>query len=153
MLGIFEAEAVGYLGNGFPCRQAVLGKLDDELADVVARRVAGGFLDDIAKIIGRHTELVGAILHGRQAEGQLEFVLKIVAQQTVEADEDVGVLNLSGNKLSVVEPLAEVERQFDISPRGWRSEARQVSLRVPPASGASVRPGCRAHHRSCAGLR
>ena len=47
MLGIFEAEAVGHLGDGFPCRKAVLGKLDDELADVAARRVTGGFLDDI----------------------------------------------------------------------------------------------------------
>ena len=47
VLGIFEAEAVGDLGDGFPCRQPVLGKLDDELADVVARRVSGGFLDDI----------------------------------------------------------------------------------------------------------
>ena len=47
MLGIFEAEAVGHLGDGFPCRQPVLGKPDDEPTDVVARRVAGGFLDDI----------------------------------------------------------------------------------------------------------
>ena len=47
MLGIFEAEAVGDLGDGFPCRKAVLGKLDDEPTDVVARRVAGGLLDDI----------------------------------------------------------------------------------------------------------
>ena len=48
MLGVFEAEAVGYLEDGFPCRQPVLGKLDDELADVVARRVSGGFLDDMS---------------------------------------------------------------------------------------------------------
>ena len=47
VLGIFEAEAVGDLGDGFPCRKAVLGKLDDEPTDVVARRVAGGLLDDI----------------------------------------------------------------------------------------------------------
>ena len=47
MLGIFETEAVGDLGDGFPCRKAVLGKLDNELTYVVARRVAGGFLDDI----------------------------------------------------------------------------------------------------------
>ena len=47
VLGIFEAEAVGHLGDGFPCRKAVLGKPDDEPTDVVARRVSGGFLDDI----------------------------------------------------------------------------------------------------------
>ena len=34
--------------------QRVLGKQNDDLADVTARRVAGGFLDDIAKIIWRH---------------------------------------------------------------------------------------------------
>ena len=92
MLGIFETEAVGYLGNGFPRRKAVLGKLDDKLADMVARRVAGGFLDDIAEVIGGHAQLVGAILHGGQAEGQLELVLEIIAQQAVEADKNVGVL-------------------------------------------------------------
>ena len=115
VLGIFEAEAVGHLRNGFPCCKAVLGKLDDELADVVARRVAGGLLDDIAEIVGGHTQFVGAILHGGQAEGQLEFVLEIVAQQAVEADEDVGVLNLAGDELAVVETLAEIERQFDVA--------------------------------------
>ena len=47
MLGIFEAETVGHLGDGFPCRKAVLGKLDDEPTDVAARRVSGGLLDDI----------------------------------------------------------------------------------------------------------
>ena len=115
MLGIFEAEAVGHLGDGFPCRKPVLGKLDDELADVVARRVAGGFLDDIAEVVGGHAELVGTILHGGQAEGQLELVLEIVAEQAVEVDKDVGVLNLSGDELAVVETLAEVERQFDVA--------------------------------------
>ena len=67
VLGIFEAEAVGDLGDGFPCRKAVLGKLDDELADVAARRVSGGFLDDIAEVISGHAQFVGAILHGGQA--------------------------------------------------------------------------------------
>ena len=115
VLGIFETEAVGHLGDGFPCRKAVLGKLDDKLANVVARRVAGGFLDDIAEVIGGHAQFVGAILHGGQAEGLLEFVLEIVAQQAVEADEDVGVLYLSGDELAVVETLAEIERQFDVA--------------------------------------
>ena len=98
MLGVFEAEAVGYLGDGFPCRQPVLGKLDDELADVVARRVSGGFLDDIAEIVGRHAEFVGAILHCGQANGILEAVFEIVAEQAVEADEDVGVLYFPGDE-------------------------------------------------------
>ena len=82
---------------GYPCRQPVLGKLDDELADVVARRVSGGLLDDIAEVIGGHAQFVGAILHGGQTEGQLELVLEILTEQEVEADKDVGVLYLSGN--------------------------------------------------------
>ena len=101
MLRVFEAEAVGHLGDGFPCRKPVLGKLEDEPPDVAARRVAGGLLNNIAEIVGRHAEFVGAILHGGQAEGQLEFILEIVAKQAVEADEDVGVFNLSGDELAV----------------------------------------------------
>ena len=142
MLGVFEAEAVGYLGDGFPCRKPVLGKLDDELADMVARRVPSRLLDDIAEVIGGHAELVGAILHCGQAKGILEAVFEIVAQQTVEADEDVGVLNLAGDELAVVETLAEVECQFDVA-----------TCPVPRVSDASGRPGCRAPLRSCAGPR
>ena len=41
MLGVLKAEAVGYLGDGFSCRQPVFGKLDDEPTDVAARCVAG----------------------------------------------------------------------------------------------------------------
>ena len=108
MLGVFKAEAVGPLGDGFPCRKAVLGKLDDELADVVARRVSGRLLDDIAEIVGRHAEFVGAILHCGQANGILEAVFEIVAEQAVEADEDVGVLYFPGDELAGVETLAEV---------------------------------------------
>ena len=103
MLGVFETEAVGHLGDGLSCRQPVLGKLDNELADVVARRVSGGLLNDIAKIVGGHTQFVGAILHCGQAKGILEAVFEIVAEQAVEADEDVGVLYLPGDELAVVE--------------------------------------------------
>ena len=45
----------------------------------------------------------------------MKLVLEIVAEQVVETDEDVGVLNLSGDELTVVKPLAEVERQFDVA--------------------------------------
>ncbi len=115
VLGIFEAKAVGHLTDGFPCCKAVLGKLDDEPADVAARRVPGRLLDDIAEVVGGHAQFVGAILHGGQTEGQLEFVLEIVAEQAVEADENVGVFYLAGDELAVVESLAEVERQFDVA--------------------------------------
>ena len=96
------------MGDGLPCRQPVLGKLDDEPTDVAARRVPSRLLDDIAEIVGRHAELVCTILHCGQAKGILEAVFEIVAEQAVEADEDVGVLDLPGDELAVVEPLAEV---------------------------------------------
>ena len=82
---------------------------------MAARRAARGLLDDIAEVVGRHAQFVGAILHGGQAEALLEPILEIVAQQVVEADEDVGVLNLTGDELAVVETLAEVEHQLDIA--------------------------------------
>ena len=52
MLGIFEAEAVRHLGDGFSRRQPVFGKLDDEPADVVAcRRVPVGASEIAAVVI------------------------------------------------------------------------------------------------------
>ena len=72
-------------------------------------------VNDIAEVVGRHTQLVGAILHGGQAEGQLELVLEILTEQAVEADKNVGVLYLSGDELAVVETLAEVECQFYVA--------------------------------------
>lgn len=81
MLGIFEAKTVGHLGDVFPCRQPVFGKLDDKLANVVARRVPGRLLDDIAEVVGRHTQLVGAILHGGQAEDILFILFPIKPTQ------------------------------------------------------------------------
>ena len=52
MLGIFKAESVGYLRYGFARCQSVLGQPDDESTDVIACRIASGFLDDVAEIIG-----------------------------------------------------------------------------------------------------
>lgn len=79
MLGVLKTETVGHLGDSFPGGKTILGKLDDEATDVVACRIARGLFDDIAKVIGRHTELVGTILHSGQTKGQLELVLEIIA--------------------------------------------------------------------------
>ena len=45
----------------------------------------------------------------------MELVLKIIAQQAVEADKNVGVLYLAGDELAVVETLAEIECQFYVA--------------------------------------
>ena len=115
VLGILETEPVRHLRHGFTGCQSILGKPDDKPTDVVAGRISGGLLDDITEIIGRQAQLVRTILHGRQTEGELQFVLEIVTKQTVETDENVGILHLAGQELPVVEPLAEVKHQFDVA--------------------------------------
>lgn len=46
---------------------------------------------------------------------ELEPILEVAAEQAVETDQDVGVLDFTGNELTVVETLAEIEGQLDIS--------------------------------------
>ena len=115
VLGILETKPIRHLRHGFTGCQSILGKPDNKPTDVVAGRISGGLLDDITEIIGRQAQLVGTILHGRQTEGELLFVLEIVTKQTVETDENVGILHLAGQELPVVEPLAEVKHQFDVA--------------------------------------
>ena len=132
VLGILEAEPVGHLGYGFAGSQSVLGKPDDEPADMIAGRVACGLLDDVTEIIGRQTQLVGAILYGRQTEGKLQPVLEIIPKQTLETDENVGVLYLAGQELAVVEPLAEIKHQFDVAyENGMLEFVRSLAKLVP----------------------
>ena len=54
-------------------------------------------------------------MYGRDAERQLGLLLVIITQQAVEFHEYIRVFQLSGNELSVVETLAEVQHQFYIS--------------------------------------
>ena len=115
MLGVFEAEPVRYLRHGFTGSKPVLGKLDNEPVDMVACRIPGCLFFHVPEIVGRHAQLVRAVLHGRQAVGELEPILEVAAEQAVETDQDVGVLDFTGNELMVVETLAEIEGQLDIS--------------------------------------
>ena len=81
--------------------------------------VAGGIschlLEHITEIVGRHAQLVSAILHCRQTERQLEFLPVITLQQIVEPYQYIGILQFACNELPVVETLAEVQHQIDIA--------------------------------------
>ena len=52
VLRIFEAEAVGDLGDGLPAENLVLGTMDDETADVVLGTFTQGTAHDVAEIAG-----------------------------------------------------------------------------------------------------
>ena len=114
MLGVFEAEAVRHLRHRLPGGKPVLGKPDDEAADVVACRVAGGLFDYVTEIVGRHAKFVRAILHGRQAKRKLELLVVIIPQQVFEAGQNIGILDFTCGKLAVVETLAKVEGKLDV---------------------------------------
>ena len=89
VLGILESETVGHLGDGLSGGQSVLGQADNKPTDVAARRLPGCLFDDIAEIVGRHAQPIGTVLHGGQSELQLKLLVEIVAEQAVEADENV----------------------------------------------------------------
>lgn len=47
--------------------------------------------------------------------GKLDFLLVVIAQELVELHEHVRVDQLAGDELAVVETLAEVQHQFDVT--------------------------------------
>ena len=110
-----------------PGGKPVLGKPDDEAADVVACRVAGGLFDYVTEIVGRHAKFVRAILHGRQAKRKLELLVVIIPQQVFEAGQNIGILDFTCGKLAVVETLAKVEGKARCSLPGWRFVVHQAS--------------------------
>ncbi len=110
MLGILEAQVVGGIGDGFACGKLVLGELDDVVADMLAGGLARGLLDEVAEVVGAHAELVGAILHRRKPQLILSLLVVVIPQQGIETLQEVVVLQLSGQELAVVEPLAIVEQ-------------------------------------------
>ena len=73
MLGILEAKFVGDLRDGCTSGKLILRHLDDVLANMVAGGVARHFLEHVAEVVGRHTELIGAILHGGKPSVSCNF--------------------------------------------------------------------------------
>lgn len=59
---------------------------------MVACRIPGCLFYHVPEIVGRHAQLVRAVLHGRQAVGELEPILEVAAEQAVETDQDVVLL-------------------------------------------------------------
>ena len=59
--------------------------------------------------------LSGAILHCRQAICQLHVPVKVIMQQTVEFHQHIRIIKFPGDELAVIETLAEVQNQLDIT--------------------------------------
>lgn len=114
MLGVIESQTISDLCNPRTCCKCIFRSLDNILADIVARRIAGRFLDHIAEIISRHTQFIGAVLDGWQTFRQLSVLLEIIPQQTVELHQHIRVFQLAGKKLPVVKTLAEIQYQTDV---------------------------------------
>ena len=67
VLGVFEAEGVGYLGDGETADQQALGTVDKKALDDLRGTLAGDASHHIAEIAGREAEFGGAIFYVRQA--------------------------------------------------------------------------------------
>lgn len=59
---------------------------------------------------------------------QFAAILKILVDKLLEAGEDVGVDNLTGYKLTLVEPQAIVEEQLDVG--GYQPAGHAVDVMV-----------------------
>lgn len=64
--GIFEAELVGGFGYRQTGGKLVFNLADDIPPDLPPRAFARHLLYQVAEIVGRHAEVLGAYVHGRQ---------------------------------------------------------------------------------------
>lgn len=114
MLGILKAELVGHLGDALVrVEEHLLAERKDMLLDVDLRRQPRLLADEVAEISGRETGLVGEIGHRGQSVVHGLALLEVSLDVLLEGREDVGVLLVARDELSVVEPLAVVEDEFD----------------------------------------
>ena len=115
VLGVFKAEAVGYLRYAAGGFQFVFGQADDVVAYHVAGGVAGGAFHHVAEIIGRHAEVSGEVVHAGQAFLELHAPVEVFGEQGVETHQHVGVLCAAHAELAVVETPAIVEHDGDVA--------------------------------------
>ena len=68
VLGVLEAEGVGYLADGVGGRgEAVTGLSDEVLLDELLRTVARLGFHEVAEVVGREVQRVGEVAHGRHS--------------------------------------------------------------------------------------
>lgn len=115
MLRIRESQFVGYFADGLPgVEYTLFGYIQHFLLDMLQCRHPGFFLHQVAEIIGRQAELIGALLHSRHSVFSRFVRCKIFVQQILETGQDIVVGILAGNELAVVKADAVIEQQFDI---------------------------------------
>lgn len=81
--------------------------------DIVCGRLPRLLLDKVTKIVGRETELRRAVVDRRQSAVHV-VLLEIVIEQCLELGEQRAVDGLAGHKLTLVETLAVIDKDFDI---------------------------------------
>lgn len=111
MLRIFKSQPICHLRNGNTRCQFVFCQLDNVLADMVTCSVARSLFYQVAEIVGRHAELVGAVLHCGLTECKLPFLVEIIVQQSVELHQHIRVFQLPRNELAVVETHTVIEQK------------------------------------------
>ena len=86
MLGILETESVRDLADGLlRVEHVFLCRFQCFLLDVFQGGLTRFFLQQIAQVIGRQAEFVGAVLYGRQSFRGGPVGMEILVQQTTEA--------------------------------------------------------------------
>ena len=87
---IFEAELVGYFADGQTgLNEQLFGALDDGILDVTLCGGAALLADEVAKVVGRETGLVGKVCDGGQTVSFRVSALEILAKLLMEGGEDV----------------------------------------------------------------
>ena len=115
MLRVLEAQFVGNLANGLPrVEHTFFRHFQGLLLDMLQGGFTRFLFQQVAQIVGREAELVGAVLHGGQSFRSGFAGMEIRIQQGLEASKDVAVQILAGDELAVVEAFAIVEQQLDV---------------------------------------
>ena len=86
VLGIVEAQALGSLGDAGSADKNLLGPLHQETANVGSGGFVGQLANEVAEIVGRQKQLLGAVFHGGQAVLLLKIVVVVLAKQLLEAN-------------------------------------------------------------------
>lgn len=94
--------------------QQLFGAVDGGQLDVLLRRFSGLLFHQVAEIVGRQMQLLGAPTHRRHSLPLGAVVPEIVAEQVLEAGQHVAVGIDARDELPFVEARAVVEQQLDV---------------------------------------
>ena len=115
VLGVLEAEGVGYLADGVGGRsEAVTGLGEEVLLDELLRTVARLGFHEVAEVVGREVQRIGKVAHGGHSLTGGETLGEIVVEQDVETLHELTVNGFAGDELAVVEAHAVVQNQGDV---------------------------------------